>query len=224
MEEVKRIQTEFFTAKIENRNAGRGNLILPAILAIGGAFAMLGLRCKSAKLYFRRRFDDARARLYLLAALFQLTNLYAPSEMAQKIGLWRRRSAFSLIFELARALGRSLSPRNGSAAAKRKYGNAVDFRYIPFANLYDLSHRFRFRRGHCDAAARAPQKLSILSAFSLPLAALILTLARFIGGEFVDSDADSRFLLATDSRRRRGFELRRGARLFRRRGYLFIKR
>ena len=25
---------------------------------------------------------------YILAALFQLTNLYAPSEMAQKIGLW----------------------------------------------------------------------------------------------------------------------------------------
>ncbi|MCV4697859.1 hypothetical protein OFB92_32610, partial [Escherichia coli] len=60
------------------------------------------------------------------------------------------------------------------------------FRYIPFANLYDLSLAFAFGAGISTLLLARRPKLQILSAFTLPLAALILTLARFIGGEFID--------------------------------------
>ena len=78
MEEIKRIETVSTFRKY-----------LPAILAIGGSFVLLGLRLQVGDSFIS---DGALMMLalasYIFAALFQLTNLYAPSEMAQKIGLW----------------------------------------------------------------------------------------------------------------------------------------
>ncbi len=60
---------------------------LPAILAIGGAFLMLFARLQIGANFIS---DGALMMLalacYIFAALFQLTNLYAPSAMAQKNG------------------------------------------------------------------------------------------------------------------------------------------
>src|SRR5687767_7247578 len=73
--------------KIEERSSWKR--FIPAILAIGGSFVMLFLRVQIGETFIS---DTALMMLalaaYILAALFQLTNLYAPSEMAQKIGLW----------------------------------------------------------------------------------------------------------------------------------------
>ena len=60
------------------------------------------------------------------------------------------------------------------------------FRYIPFSNLYDLSLAFAFGAGITTILLANRKKFQFLAAFSLPLAALILTLARFIGGEVMD--------------------------------------
>ena len=60
------------------------------------------------------------------------------------------------------------------------------FRYIPFANLYDLSLAFAFGAGITTLFFAKRKNFQILAAFTLPLAALILTLARFIGPEFID--------------------------------------
>jgi ABC-type transport system involved in cytochrome c biogenesis permease subunit len=60
------------------------------------------------------------------------------------------------------------------------------FRYIPFANLYDLSLAFAFGAGITTVLLANRKNFQFLAAFSLPLAALILTLARFIGGEFIE--------------------------------------
>jgi cytochrome c-type biogenesis protein CcsB len=57
------------------------------------------------------------------------------------------------------------------------------FRYIPLANLYDFSIAFAFGAGIATLLLAHRQNFQFISAFSLPLAALILTLARFIGGE-----------------------------------------
>jgi cytochrome c-type biogenesis protein CcsB len=65
-------------------------------------------------------------------------------------------------------------------------GNAIKpwvFRYIPFGNLYDLSLAFAFGAGITTLFVAHRKNFQFLSAFTLPLAALILTLARFIGGE-----------------------------------------
>ncbi|MEO8074049.1 MAG: hypothetical protein ABI686_12495, partial [Acidobacteriota bacterium] len=78
MEEVRRIQ---------NKSTFRA--YLPAILAVVGAFLMLFLRIEiGAKFISDAALMMIALACYLFAALFQLTNLYAPSEMAQKIGLW----------------------------------------------------------------------------------------------------------------------------------------
>jgi cytochrome c-type biogenesis protein CcsB len=60
------------------------------------------------------------------------------------------------------------------------------FRYVPFANLYDLSLAFACGAGIATILFARRRTFRILTAFTLPLAALILTLARFIGNEFID--------------------------------------
>ncbi|MBA2621083.1 MAG: hypothetical protein H0U87_07775, partial [Acidobacteria bacterium] len=73
---------------------------LPAILAVGGAFLMLFLRVEMGARFVS---DGALMMIalacYIFAALFQLTNLYAPSQMAEKIGLWS--GALGVFFNLS---------------------------------------------------------------------------------------------------------------------------
>ena len=62
---------------------------MPAVIAVIGSVLVLGLKIQMRDGFIS---DGALMMLalasYLFAALFQLTNLYAPSEMARKIGLW----------------------------------------------------------------------------------------------------------------------------------------
>lgn len=161
---------------------------LPAIFALAGSFVIL-----AGRLYFGERFmtDGSLMMLalacYILAALFQLTNLYAPSEMARKIGLWG--AALGVMFNLASWLVRWVAAYDREIAILRDAGSTETpwvFRYVPFANLYDLSLAFAFGAGIATLLMSRRRNFQVLAAFSLPLAALILTLARFIGGEFID--------------------------------------
>ncbi len=161
---------------------------LPAILVLVGGFAMMFARLQSGDNFIT---DGALMMLalacYLLAALFQLTNLYAPSEMAQKIGLWM--ATLGVFFNLSSWLVRWIANYQHETARMIEAGHQQlpwFFRYIPFANLYDLSIAFAFGAGFSTLLLAQRKDFQFLSAFSLPLASLILILARFIGGEFVD--------------------------------------
>jgi cytochrome c-type biogenesis protein CcsB len=161
---------------------------LPAILAVGGAFLMLFARLQVGANFIS---DGALMMLalacYIFAALFQLTNLYAPSEMALNIGLWS--GTLGVFFNLSSWLVRWVSAYDVEIFKLRESGNMVTpwmFRYIPFANLYDLSLAFAFGAGITTLILANRKNFQFLSAFTLPLAALILTLARFIGGEFIE--------------------------------------
>src|SRR5215213_1432889 len=187
MEEVSRIQNEVFTARDKQANGPvpAWKSYLPAILALAGAFLMLGLRLQIGSGFIS---DTALMMLalacYILAALFQLTNLYAPSEMAQKIGLWS--AGLGVFFNLASWLVRWVNAYEFELIQLQASGNNTNpwiFRYIPFANLYDLSLAFAFGAGITTLFLAHRKNFQFLSAFTLPLAALILTLARFIGGE-----------------------------------------
>ena len=190
MEEVRKIQKGVFTGeksgKVEPQNSWTS--YLPAILAIGGAFLMLGLRLQIGAGFIS---DGALMMIalafYLLAALFQLTNLYAPSAMAQKIGLWS--AALGVFFNLSSWFVRWVAAYDREIEMLRASGNPENpwmFRYIPFANLYDLSLAFAFGAGIATLLFAHRKNFQVLGAFTLPLAALILTLARFIGSEFID--------------------------------------
>src|SRR6184192_999755 len=60
------------------------------------------------------------------------------------------------------------------------------FRNIPFANLYDLSLAFAFGAGITTLLIAHRKNFRFLGALSLPLASLILVLARFIGDELIN--------------------------------------
>ncbi|HKX84378.1 MAG TPA: cytochrome c biogenesis protein CcsA, partial [Pyrinomonadaceae bacterium] len=161
---------------------------LPAALAIIGAFVMLLLKLQLDKAFIS---DGALMMIalacYILAALFQLTNLYAPSSMARNIGLWS--AVLGVFFNLSSWLVRWDAAYDREIALMRATGNLDNpwiFRYIPFANLYDLSVGFAFGAGIATLLFARRKNFHVLAAFTLPLAALILTLARFIGDEFID--------------------------------------
>lgn len=172
--------------RIESRNDLKS--YFPAILVIVGAFVMLGLKIQIGAGFIS---DEALMMLalacYILAALFQLTNLYAPSSMAEKIGLFG--AALGVFFNLSSWLVRWVAAYDRELAMMRENGNMATpwlFRYIPFANLYDLSLAFAFGAGITTLVFARRSNFRVLTAFTLPLAALILILARFIGGEFID--------------------------------------
>ena len=188
MEEVSRIQKEVFTTRADKETTAEvpaWRSYLPAGLALAGAFLMLGLRLQIGTSFIS---DTALMMLalacYILAALFELTNLYAPSEMAKKIGLWG--AGLGVFFNLASWLVRWVNAYEFELIQLQASGNNTHpwiFRYLPFANLYDLSLAFAFGAGVTTLFLAHRKNFQFLSAFTLPLAALILTLARFIGGE-----------------------------------------
>lgn len=175
--------------EIYDSEIGRGwRTYIPAAAAVGGAFVMLGLRLQLGESFIS---DGALMMLalacYLFAALFQLTNLYAPSDMAQKIGLWS--AVLGVFFNLSSWLVRWDAAYAHEIAIMRESGNMATpwiFRYVPFANLYDLSLAFAFGAGIATLLLARRKNFQVLGAFTLPLAAIILTLARFIGDEFID--------------------------------------
>lgn len=160
----------------------------PVAVSIIGSMVMLILRLQMGTSFIS---DEALMMValasYILAALFQLTNLYAPSDMARKISLWI--GTLGVFFNLSSWLVRWVAAYDREIAILREAGNLETpwiFRYIPFANLYDLSLAFAFGAGITTLMFANRKNFQILGAFTLPLAALILTLARFIGGEFID--------------------------------------
>jgi cytochrome c-type biogenesis protein CcsB len=190
MENASNIQSDVLLASgsRERRSEPSWVSYLPVILVIGSSLAMLGLRIQIGAGFMS---DGALMMLalacYILAALFQLTDLYAPSAMAQRIAAWG--GALGVFFNLSSWLVRWVGAYEHEISQMRAAGNDANpwvFRYIPFANLYDLSLAFAFGAGFATLLFARREKFRVLAAFSLPLAALILTLARFIGNEFVD--------------------------------------
>lgn len=188
MQEVQKLQSEISitedNSKINNPSVWRNNL--PTIFVIVGALMLTALRIQVGAGFMS---DGAMMMIalacYLLAALFLLTNLYAPSEMAKKIGFFT--GALGVFFNLSSWLVRWVNGFDFQKASLPQK-EFIDWlsRSLPFANLYDLSLAFAFGAGISTLAVANRKHFQFLSAFTLPLAAMILTLARFIGGEFVD--------------------------------------
>ena len=162
---------------------------LPTALALGGAVALTVLRFYAGGEGFIS--DGALMMLalacYLLAAVFHLTDLYAPAPLFQRLGLWGVTAG--VFFNLASWGVRWITAYDIELEVIRRQGGAEMpwfFRYIPFANLYDLSLAFAFGAGLATLLIAHRKNFRFLGAISLPLAALILVLARFIGGEIAN--------------------------------------
>jgi ABC-type transport system involved in cytochrome c biogenesis permease subunit len=161
---------------------------LPAILAVGGAVLLTLLRMRTGGEHFIT--DGALMMLalacYLTAAVFHLTNLYAPAPLFQRLGLWA--TTAGVFFNLASWGVRWIASYDHELAILSAQGREMPwaFRYIPFANLYDLSLAFAFGAGITTLLIAHRRNFRFLGAITLPLASLILILARFIGGELIN--------------------------------------
>jgi ABC-type transport system involved in cytochrome c biogenesis permease subunit len=164
---------------------------VPAFLAVVGAL----LLCLARAQYGGERFisDGALMMLalasYLIAAVFYLVNLYAPSSLFERIGL--SAATLGVFFNLGSWLVRWVAYREHDVAtwiqqAKPEADWPWVFRNIPFANLYDLSLGFAFGAGITTLLIAHRKNFRFLGAVSLPVASLILILARFIGDEFIN--------------------------------------
>lgn len=164
---------------------------IPAALAIGGSVALLMIRINAGGERFIS--DGALMMLalasYLIAAVFHLTNLYAPFRFAEKLGMWA--ATLGVFFNLSSWLVRWVATYDRELAIFQSQGSsAADmpwvFRYVPFANLYDMSLAFAFGAGITTLLVMRRNHFRVVAAISLPLAAIILVLARFIGSEIMD--------------------------------------
>jgi ABC-type transport system involved in cytochrome c biogenesis permease subunit len=164
---------------------------LPAILSIVAAFAVLFLRINSTGANFIS--DGALMMLalaaYLVAAVFYLTNLYAPSTWAERLGMWG--AGAGVFLNLASWLVRWVATYEREVEIFTSQGRDLAempwiFRYIPFANLYDLSLAFAFGAGITTLLVIRREQFKLIATLALPLAAIILVLARFIGADIMD--------------------------------------
>jgi cytochrome c-type biogenesis protein CcsB len=175
----------------DKENSSSWQSFIPIGLAFLGSFALVFLRIYSGGGHFIS--DGALMMLalacYLTAAVFYLTNLYAPSNIAEKLGTWG--ATLGVFFNLSSWLVRWVGAYDRELDIFLKQGREISempwfFRYVPFANLYDLSLAFAFGAGIATLFVIRREQFRMVAALSLPLAAIILVLARFIGGEFID--------------------------------------
>jgi ABC-type transport system involved in cytochrome c biogenesis permease subunit len=164
---------------------------IPFVLAVFGSLLFLAARLNFGGAKFPA--DGALMMLalasYLIAAVFYLLNFYAPFRLAEQLGLWVATlgvffNLSSWLFRWAGAYDRELEifTQQGRNLAEMPWV----FRYVPFANLYDLSLAFAFGAGVTTLLVMRRPHFRTIAAISLPLAAIILVLARFIGNEFID--------------------------------------
>lgn len=144
MEEISRIQSDVLLPRENVVNSvgsvGSWTAFLPAILAFVGAFLIFFLRMNISGANFIS--DGALMMLalacYILAGLMLLTNLYAPSEMARKIGLLG--ATLGVFFNLSSWLVRWVTAYDLETATRTASGYTEMpwfFRYYPLTNLFD---------------------------------------------------------------------------------------
>jgi cytochrome c-type biogenesis protein CcsB len=164
---------------------------VPALLAVFGALALVLLRIYTGKV---SGISDGGLMMlalgaYLTAACFYLTNLYAPSSIAERLGMWG--AGLGVFFNLSSWLFRWVFMYEREVKIFLDQGRDLAdmpwlFRYVPFANLYDLSLAFAFGAGITTLLVLRREQFRIVATLALPLAAIILVLARFIGDEVMD--------------------------------------
>jgi cytochrome c-type biogenesis protein CcsB len=164
---------------------------LPFALAMIGSIVLLLMRINMGGERFIS--DGALMMLalacYCTAAVFYLTNLYAPSNVAERLGMWT--ATLGVFFNLSSWLVRWVMSYDREVAIFLNQGREISempwlIRYIPFTNLYDMSLTFAFGAGVTTLLVMRRPQFRIVATLALPLAAIILVLARFIGNDIAN--------------------------------------
>src|SRR5215207_4532502 len=137
---------------VADENVDQGKLsqwgsFIPFMIALTGSALLLLSRLAVGGDRFIS--DEALMMLalasYLIAAVFFLTNFYAPFRFAERLGLWA--ATLGVFFNLSSWLVRWVAAYDRELDIFLDQGRSADdmpwaFRYVPFANLYDLSLAF----------------------------------------------------------------------------------
>jgi cytochrome c-type biogenesis protein CcsB len=115
---------------------------------------------------------------YLFAAIIGLIEMYADKQMLGRWGLWM--AASGLGFNVAAWGTRWI------AAGDREGWIRWAFRYVPFANLYDLSIAFAMGAALATVVICRKKEARVVMGVSMLMSALIVMLAIFLGREFID--------------------------------------
>jgi cytochrome c-type biogenesis protein CcsB len=115
---------------------------------------------------------------YLFAAVIGLIEMYADKSVLGRWGLWMAASGY--MFNAAAWGTRWI------AAGDREGWVRWIFRYVPFANLYDLSIAFAMGAGLTTVIICRKKENRVVMGVSMLMAALIVALAIFLGRQFID--------------------------------------
>src|SRR5262245_19121190 len=160
--------------------------LLPAILPLVGALLVLAARIK-----FGASVTPADGTLvvlallsYIFAAAALVTNFWAPIGFLQRLGLWT--GSLGLFFNLSGWLVRWVAAGDRENWIRITENGKTFFSYIPYTNLYDLSVAFAFGAAFTTLLVSNRANTRFVGALSFPLILLILLMAIFIGGHFVN--------------------------------------
>lgn len=165
---------------------------LPTILPIIGAMILVTLR---KRLGPDATPDDGTLIVigllcYITAAAALITNFWAPIGFLQRLGLWI--ASLGSFFNLSSWLVRWITAGDRENWVRMtnqitgEYHPWWFFSYIPFANLYDLSLAFAFGAALATLLISHRPNTRFIGALSMPLIALVLLLAIFMGNEFIN--------------------------------------
>lgn len=165
---------------------------LPALLPILGAAVMVILRKRLGPAAMP---DDGALIIvgllcYIIAAAALMTNFWAPIGFLQRLGVWV--ASLGFFFNLSSWLVRWVTAGENENWIRMtnqltgEYHAWWFFSYIPFANLYDLSVAFAFGAGFATLLISHRPNARFVGAISMPMIALVLLLAIFIGNEFIN--------------------------------------
>ena len=153
---------------------------IPLAAPILGALFIVFLRVKVGETSFL--YDGTLIVLaiisYSFAAVIGLIELYASQTILGRWGLWL--ASTGLFFNMASWGTRWVG------AGDREHWERWVFRYVPFANLYDLSLAFAMGAGLATVIVCRKKEQRAIMGISTLLASLILLLAIFIGRSFIN--------------------------------------
>lgn len=173
---------------------GKGSLAgyLPALLPIIGAGLVTAARVRlgASAVPSDGTLIVLALLSYIIAAAGLVTNFWAPIPFLQRMGVWV--GSAGVFFNLSSWLVRWVAAGDRenwirmTSQITGEYHFWWFFSYIPFANLYDLSIAFAFGAGLATMLLSHRENGRFVGALSLPLMALILLLAIFIGNSFIN--------------------------------------
>lgn len=150
---------------------------LPLVVGIAGGLALIGARLQIGETALLHNGSTVMLALilFICSGVLHLTHLYVREQWIRVAGIWL--ASVGLAFDIG-----SWGIRWIEAGALENWSEWV-WRYIPLANLYDITVAFVFVAVIFTLWIVRKERNSAVAAMTMPVASLLLMLAVFLGNE-----------------------------------------